>query len=98
MHVEPEAAVEQHVGDEQAVRGDDDRVGGNLDALVELRGLRDGDAEAVGRLLRSRRRELAATAARLVGPREQERDVVLGGEALEDVRAERSGRCVRDAL
>ncbi len=96
MHVEPEPAVEQRVGDEQAVRGDDDRVGGDLDALVELGGLRDGNPEPLGRLLGGGRRELAAATARLVGTREQQHDLVLGGEALEDVGAEGGGRCDRD--
>jgi len=96
MHVEPEPAVEQRVGDQQPVRRDDDRVGRDLDALVELRGLRDGNPESLRGLLGGCRRELAAAAARLVGTREQQRDLVLGGEALEDVGAEEGGRCDRD--
>ena len=45
-----------------------------------------------GDLLRGRRRELAAAAARRVGAGEQVGDLVPCREALEDVRAERSRR------
>ena len=48
------ARVEQRLGDQQPVRGDDDGVGRDLDVLVEPRGLRDRDAEPLGDLLRRR--------------------------------------------
>ena len=56
MDVEPEPTVEQRVRDEQPVRGNDNRVGRNLDAVVESRRLRDGDPEPLGGLLRGCRR------------------------------------------
>ena len=56
----------------------------------------DGNAEAYRHLLRRRRRELAATAARRVGPRQHLRDVVCRGEPLEHVGAERRGRSDRE--
>ena len=91
VHVEPERPREQRLRDQQAVRGDDDRVGRDLDAVVEPRGLRDGDAEPLGDLLRGGRLQRAAAPARLVGPRQQQRDVVLRREPLEHVGAERRG-------
>jgi hypothetical protein len=87
MHVEPEPAVEQHIGDEQPVRGDDNRVRRDFGALVQLGGLRDGNPEPLGCFLGGVGASLRRR-PRLVGTREQQRDLVIGGEALEDVGAE----------
>ena len=94
MHVQPQRAREQRLRDQQAVGGDDNGVGGNVDVLVETRRLLHRNAKPLGDLLRRRGRELAAAAARLVGTREQQRDVVLPREPLEHVGAER--RCRRN--
>ena len=97
MDVEPERALEQLVRDQEAVGADDDRVGAELYGLVEPGRLSDRDPERLGRLLRRRRRQLAAAPARLVRPREQLRDVVLRRESVEHVGSELPGRRDRDA-
>ncbi len=96
MDVEPERALEQLVRDQEPIRADDDRVGAELDGLVEPRGLRDGDPEPLGRLLRGRRPELPAASARLVRPRQQLHDVLLPGKPHEHVGPELPGRGDRD--
>ena len=64
MDVEPQRALEQLVRDQEAVGADDDRVGGELDGLVEPRRLRHRDPEPLGRLLRRRRRDATPASAR----------------------------------
>jgi hypothetical protein len=89
MHVQPEAALQQRLRDQQAVRADDDRVGRDVDALVELRRLRDGDAEPFGHFLRRCRLQRAPASARLVGAGQQQRDLVVLRKPFEHVGAER---------
>ena len=50
-------------------------------------------AERLGRLFRRRGAGLLSAAAWGIGPRQQRRDLVTGGEALEHVRSERRRRC-----
>ena len=92
MDVQPERALEQLLGDQQAVRGDDDRVGGRR--VVEALGLETGMPSRSAPASRAWARA-SAPARGLVGSREQERDLVLRGEPLEHVGAERRG--CRDA-
>ena len=93
MDVQPEAVLEQRRRDQHAVRRDDHdgAVPGND---VEPLRLLDRDAEPLGRLLRRRRADLAAAAARPVGPRQQELDLVRAPRALR-ARRRRTARSPR---
>ena len=91
MHVQPQCAREERLRDQQAIRGDDNGVGGHVDGFVETGRLLHRDAKPLGDFLCGGRLQGAAAAARLVGAREQQRDVVLLREPLEHVGAERRG-------
>ena len=91
VHVQPERAREERLRDQQAVGGNDDRVGGNRDAFVEPRRLLHGNAMSLRDLFRTCRLEPAAAAARLVWAREEQCNVVVRYEPLEHVGAERRG-------
>jgi len=81
---------------QEAVVANDDRMRRDADPVVELCGLLDRDPETLGHLLRRRSGDSPAPSRRLVRPREQLHDFVVGGEPLEHVGAERPGRGDRD--
>ena len=54
MHVQPERALEERLGDEEAVRRDDDGVDRDLDVVAEASRLRDRDPEALRHRFRGR--------------------------------------------
>ena len=97
VHVEPQSAARAGLGDQHTVGDDDDRRPTSGSTSSSRSGWRTGMPEPLRRLLRRRRRELPPAPARTVGPRQQERDVVLRGEPLEHVRSERRRRGDRRA-
>ena len=96
VHVQPHAALEQIVRDQQSVSDDDDRLGRKLELGRRPLGLQNGNPEPLGGELRGRSGDLAAPAGGPVGACQQRRDVVAGGEPLEHVRAERGRGGNRD--
>src|SRR4029453_13702669 len=93
MDVEPVRPVEQRGWNERPVGDYDDRVhSSQVERLVQTLLLAHRYAKALGCLLRRRRAEPPPATARTVRPGEQELDVVPGGEAFEDVCAQRR-RC-----
>ena len=94
MNVQPERALEQRLGDQQAVRGDDHRV--DVLDLWPLR-LEHARPEPLGDGLRGRRARPPAPRSR-VRTGQNERDVVSRRKPLEHLRAERRGRGDADAL
>ena len=87
VDVQPERAVEQFGRNERAVRDDHDGVGVRVEAGEPLR-LAHLDPQPPGDDLGRRRADVAASAARPVGPRQQIGDVVAGREPLQHVGAE----------
>ncbi len=97
MHVQPCALREQRLGDEQAVRADDDGRRVELEPLGRALGLEDGDPEPLGDDLRRRRRNLPSAPRGRVRPGQKRGDVVPLREPLEHVRPERRRRGDGDA-
>ena len=62
MNVEPQPLREELLGDQQAVRADDDDGGAEVEARLGPLGLEHADAEPLGDDLRGRRREPATAA------------------------------------
>ena len=91
MDVEPELPLEELRGDDHTVGGDDHDVSA-LGALCEPIRPGDRDAQLLGALLRRRGPKTPPPASTGVGPRQHERDLVVGGEPLEDGRPEGRGR------
>ncbi len=79
--------LQELLRDQRAVGDEHDRLGVELGLGGPL-GLEHGDPEPLGDDLRRRRGLLAAAARGPVRPREQERELVPLGQALEHVRAE----------
>ena len=96
VDVQPQRAREQPRRDVEAVRADDDRVDRRPAARAARAGW-TGMPSRCATLLRRRRGEPAAAAARRVRAREQPSDVVRLGEPLEHVGAERRRRGDGDA-
>ena len=93
MHVEPEPLLEHVLGNQQPVRGHDDRAGAEVEAWFWTRRLQHANAQVLGRLLRGWCAGLLAAPAWRIGPRQQRGDLVAGGETLEHVRSEGRRRC-----
>src|SRR5664280_3695745 len=98
MDVEPERPLELRVGDQNAVGGQHDEVGVELDRGVELLGLEHGDAEALGDQFRRRWTELAPAPGRAVGTGDEKGDLAPGGQSLQNVGAEGRGRGDGEAI
>ena len=96
MHVQPESLLEHLLGDDEAVRDRDDGVRAEVETRLEPLRLQHRDPQALGGQLGRRRRVLAAPARGRIGPRENTADVVVRGQPLQDVGAERRGRSDRE--
>jgi hypothetical protein len=97
VDVQPESAVEQRLGDQQSVRGDDEDIRVDRELRPEPIRLEDGDAMPYRDLFRCRRRDLASAAARGIRSRQQCDDVVPTGEALPRYPMTTRGRSVASA-
>ena len=91
MDVEPQRTLEQGFRDQRAVGCEHDDVLARIEVRERFR-LAHLDPQLLRRLLGRRRPQVAAPSARPVRPRQQVGDVVLRGQTLEHVRAERRGR------
>ena len=96
MHVEPASLREHVLGDDEAVRDGDDGVRAEVETRLEPLRLQHRDPQALGGQLGRRRKVLAAPARGRIGPRENTADVVVRGQPLQDVGAERRGRSDRE--
>ena len=92
MDVEPLPLREQLLGDQQAVRADDDDRCAEIESRLRPLGLQHGHAEPLGHDLRGRRRNPPPTALLRIGAGQQSRDLVTGRKPLEHVRTERRRR------
>src|SRR5450830_51972 len=94
MDIEPERPLELYFRDQDAVGGQDHRVGIEHEGGVELLGLEHGNTEALGHELGRRRPDLAPAPGQAVGASEQEGDLAPGSQSFENICAE--GRCRGD--